>query len=173
MKNVKRGKGGRFANTAQPGQTEEVKAKGGRRVSLKSSDSEDEALAKAMARARRQQKKTAKSPHTSATRTGTTPPVSPSKGQTSETVQEPNSPMDTSTAPTLVTSPVSPIVSRPTTLKPTNPSEANIDEIISQLDKEPGRACNYGKTESSNCLEDNRPQRTRKAPTRFGCALTY
>ena len=88
MKNLKRGKGGRFSNVTQPGKTEEVKAKEGRRVTLESSDSEEEALAKV----KRQQKNAAKSPKTSANRTGTTPPVSPSKSQNSEIEQEPDPP---------------------------------------------------------------------------------
>ncbi len=92
MKNVKRGKGGRFTSGAQPGNTEEVKATGGRKVSAESSDSEEEASAKV----KRRQKKPAKNAKTSVTRTGTTPTASPSRSQTSE--KAPESPMDTSTA---------------------------------------------------------------------------
>ena len=91
LKNVKRGKGGRFTGEAQPGRTEEVKAKGGRKIQLETSDSDEEALAKV----KRQKRKPAKYETTSATRTETTPPVSPSKSQTSG--KGPQSPMDTST----------------------------------------------------------------------------
>ncbi len=48
LKNVKRGKRGRFTGEAQPGRTEEVKAKGGRRIQLETSDSDEEALAEAL-----------------------------------------------------------------------------------------------------------------------------
>ena len=71
--------------------------------------------------------------------------------------------METSTAQTslgLVTAPASPLASRPATPEHTD-TQNNVDEIISQSDKEPVLASNYGKTETSNCLEDKRPQRTK------------
>ncbi len=121
---------------------------------------------------KRQQKKPAKHAMTSATQTGTTPAASPSRSQTSE--KEPEFPMDTSIAQTslaLVTATASPLTSRPSTPGPIVNPNASVDELISKLDKEPLRASNYGKIEPSDCIAVNRPQRTKKVPTRLGCAI--
>ena len=181
MKDIKRGRGGRFANANQPGRSEKVKAKGGRKVDLDTSDTDDQALAKVG----RRQKKLNRRAFSSATRTGTTPPGYPSKNQIEQA--EPQSPMETSTAQdSLVTAPASPYQSQPKT-PPQPESElpetavqdnetangTTVHEIIQQLDREPVRASNYGKTVTFNSLTELRPQGAKKAPLRFGCGLTY
>ena len=57
----------------------------------------------------------------------------------------------------------------------TAPSADDIDEVLNRLRNEPARASNYGKTAIYNSLplNDARPKRTIKAPSRFGCGLSH
>ena len=151
-KEVVRGKKGRFSLKKRKKET--VEARGGRKIRISSSDSEDETLAE-----------TGRKTTGSASRTGTTPtkkpPVSSTAGDTTvaattgaaQSQSRPQSSMDVTSATIPPSNQqhgqtiVETVASSP--LKETViPSPSKVEALLKKLRDEPVRAANYGKNSS-------------------------